>query len=143
VLPEIVLTDDPEPSALGLIGDQLNQFNTAAAGVANGYRALAILLTDPNSSAVIGGLSGWTTFEQLYVHLLFIPESCRGQGLGRTLMQKVECEAIERGCRGAWLDTFSFQARGFYEKLGYTVFGSIDNYPPGHSRFFLKKVLQS
>jgi len=48
--------------------------------------------------------------------------------------------AMRRGCSGAWLDAFSFQARGFYEKLGYAVFGSIEDYPPGHSRFFLKKT---
>jgi hypothetical protein len=40
-----------------------------------------------------------------------------------------------------WLDTFSFQAREFHERLGYTVFGTITDCPPGHSRFFLKKAL--
>ncbi|MEX3946099.1 hypothetical protein AB4Y44_42815, partial [Paraburkholderia sp. BR10937] len=42
-----------------------------------------------------------------------------------------EEEACRRGCSGAWLDTYSFQARAFYERLDYTVFGTIDNYPPG------------
>ncbi|MGC6728099.1 hypothetical protein ACP0GO_26835, partial [Escherichia coli] len=41
-----------------------------------------------------------------------------------------------------WLDTYSFQARGFYEKLGYTVFGTIDDFPPGHQRFFGRKRLE-
>jgi ribosomal protein S18 acetylase RimI-like enzyme len=54
-------------------------------------------------------------------------------------MNEAEAEAIHRGCRGAWLDTFSFQARGFYERLGYSIFGTIENFPPGHRRFFLKK----
>jgi ribosomal protein S18 acetylase RimI-like enzyme len=44
-------------------------------------------------------------------------------------------------CRGMWLGRFSFQARGFYEKLGFLVFGEIENYPPGHSRVSLKKRL--
>ena len=52
-------------------------------------------------------------------------------------MLAAEAEAIRLGCVGVWLDTFSFQARGFYEKLGYTLFGTIDDYPPGESRFFL------
>lgn len=56
-------------------------------------------------------------------------------------MRLAEEEAVRRGCLGAWLDTFSFQARGFYERLGYSVFGVIEGYPPGHSRFFLKKTL--
>jgi GNAT superfamily N-acetyltransferase len=75
-----------------------------------------------------------------YVELLFVPESLRRGGLGRRLMRDAEEEAIRRGCRGAWLDTFSFQARGFYERLGYAAFGLIEDYPPGHSRIFLKKT---
>ena len=52
-----------------------------------------------------------------------------------------EAEAVVRGCHGAWLDTFDFQARGFYEKLGYTCFAELPEYPIGHSRFFMKKPL--
>jgi hypothetical protein len=58
-------------------------------------------------------------------------------------MNEAEAEAIRRGCRGAWLDTFSFQARGFYERPGYSIFGTIENFPPGHRRFFLKKDFAS
>jgi ribosomal protein S18 acetylase RimI-like enzyme len=79
-------------------------------------------------------------FSHLHVDLLFLPESLRRIGIGRQLMSDAEGEAIRRGCRGAWLDTYSFQARGFYERLGYTVFGTIEDYPPGYSRFFLKKT---
>ena len=50
-------------------------------------------------------------------------------------MQAMEAEAIRRGCRGAYLDTFSYQARPFYERLGYEVFGTLDDYPAGHQRF--------
>jgi GNAT superfamily N-acetyltransferase len=75
------------------------------------------------------------------VELLFVPKEYRGAGLGTELMRLAEEEARRRGCRGAWLDTFSFQARGFYERLGYSVFGTIGDHPPGHSRFFMKKAL--
>ena len=56
-------------------------------------------------------------------------------------MQAAEEVARERGCIGMWLDTFSFQARGFYVKPGFTVFGTIDDYPIGHRRFYLSKRL--
>ena len=79
-------------------------------------------------------------FAHLHVDLLFVPEDLRRTGIGRRIMIDAEEEAIRRGCRGAWLDTYSFQARGFYERLGYAMFGTIENYPPGHSRFFLKKT---
>ena len=55
-------------------------------------------------------------------------------------MGDAEARALERGCHSAWVDTFSFQAPGFYPKLGYTVFGELD-YPPGHKRIFLQKRL--
>jgi len=62
----------------------------------------------------------------------------RGQGVGTELMRRGEAEAVARGCHGVWLDTFEFQARGLYERLGYTCFGELENYPVG-PRFFMSK----
>jgi len=56
-------------------------------------------------------------------------------------MNLAEQEADRRGCIGVWVDTHSFQAPGFYERLGYSPFGVIEDYPPGHSRLFLQKRL--
>jgi hypothetical protein len=56
-------------------------------------------------------------------------------------MQELERRAAERGCPHAWVDTFSFQARPFYERLGYRVFGVLPDYPTGHERYFLCKAL--
>jgi hypothetical protein len=56
-------------------------------------------------------------------------------------MEQAEDEAIRRDCCGAWLDTYSFQARGFHERIGYKMFGVIEDFPPGHARFFLKRSL--
>ena len=55
-------------------------------------------------------------------------------------MAAAEAEGRRRGCAIVWLDTFEFQARPFYEKLGFTVFGTLD-YPAGFKRFFLQKSL--
>ena len=78
---------------------------------------------------------GW-----LFVEYLWVSEELRSKGVGRELMGRAEALAIERGCHSAWLDTFSFQARGFYEKLGYEEFGRLD-YPPSHHRHFMRKAL--
>jgi hypothetical protein len=56
-------------------------------------------------------------------------------------MMQAEQEAVQRGCGSAWLDTNSFQVRTLYERLGYTALATIGDYPPGHSRYFLRKVL--
>lgn len=141
MIPKITMTDAPEDDALRAITRSITRFNEVGSGRPNDFRPLAIFLSEGENDETVGGLWGWTSFSFLHVDVLFVPESLRGTGLGSRLMQMAEREAIRRGCGGVWLDTFSFQAREFYEKLGYEVFGSIENYPPGHSRFFLKKAL--
>ena len=118
--------------------DSLIAFNDAKAGE-SGYRPVAFAIEDERGQ-MIGGLSGATAYGWLFVELLFIPESLRGQGVGTDLIRRAEAEALARGCHSVWLDTFEFQARGFYERLGYTCFGELKNYPAG-SRFFVSKRL--
>jgi GNAT superfamily N-acetyltransferase len=90
---------------------------------------------------LVGGLVGETGWEWLHVDLLWVDDAHRGRGIGRRLLHAAEAEAAQRGCRHAYLDTFDFQARPFYERLGYTVFGALDDYPPGHTRYYLRKRL--
>ncbi|WP_114240708.1 GNAT family N-acetyltransferase [Dyella sp. C9] len=101
-------------------------------------RPLVIALRD-EQGATIGGLWGETALDWLHVDLLAVPQSLRGQDVGTAMMQQAESIARARGCVGAWLDTFAFQARGFYEKLGYSVFGEIPDHPRGGARYFLRK----
>jgi GNAT superfamily N-acetyltransferase len=141
-LPKMTLTDSPDDPTLETISRLLSEFNERSSGRANDYCPLTIVLSDPDTQETVGGLVGWTSFSYLYVNLLYLPDTLRSAGLGSQMMALAEEEAARRGCHGAWLDTFSFQARGFYERLGYTLFGAIEDYPPGHSRYFLKKALQ-
>lgn len=103
-------------------------------------RPLAILIRDADGT-VLGGLHGVTAYDWLIVELVFVPETLRGRGVGSSLLARAEEAARARGCLGVWLDTFSFQARGFYERLGYAVFGTIENHPVSGQRYFLKKAL--
>ena len=138
--PKITMTDAPEAHIKQAIVGPLVQFNETQTGRPEDYRRLTIVLSHPDTGEILGGLWGDTMFSHLHVDVLFVPEVLRRKGVGRQLMNQAEREAIRRGCRGAWLDTFSFQAHGFYERLGYTVFGTITDCPPGHSRIFLKKT---
>jgi len=140
-IPKVTLTDSPDDSTVETISRLLSEFNEVSSGLSNDYRPLTIVLSDPITQETIGGLVGWTSFSFLHVNLLYLPASSRGAGLGSQLIAQAEEEAMRRGCHGVWLDTFSFQARGFYERLGYTVFGAIEDHPPGQSRYFLKKIL--
>jgi GNAT superfamily N-acetyltransferase len=133
------LTDVADEAVRRAIAAPLVAFNESRAGP-SGYRALVVELRDPEG-AVVGGLWGSTGYGWMYVQLLAVPESLHGQGWGSRLMALAEEEAIKRGCDAAWLDTFEFQARGFYERLGYTCFATLPEYPKGSSRYFMRKAL--
>jgi GNAT superfamily N-acetyltransferase len=117
----------------------LRAYNQSKTGPLD-HRGLAIELRD-EQGATIGGLWGGTSFGWLFIQLLAVPETLRGQGVGRALMAQAEAEAASRGCHAVWLDTFEFQARGFYERLGYTCFGQLENFPTGFARFFMQKSI--
>ena len=63
------------------------------------------------------------------------------RGYGYRLLTLAEDEARKRGAKSAYLDTFSFQAPDFYRQHGYQVFGELEDFPPGHQRYFFSKQL--
>jgi GNAT superfamily N-acetyltransferase len=96
-----------------------------------------------DDAGVLGGLLGHTRWNWLYVAKLWVDARGRGQGIGTRLLTAAEELARTRGCTDASLDTFEYQARPFYEKLGYELFGTLDGYPPGYRQFYLRKRLGS
>jgi GNAT superfamily N-acetyltransferase len=94
-----------------------------------------------DTGQVVGGLWAVSLFGWLQLEMLFVPDALRGLGIGSALLAVAETEARTRGCVGITVDTFSFQAAPFYEKMGFSTFGVLDNCPPGHSRLFLCKRL--
>jgi len=136
---DLIVTDIPAPADRDAILDGLNDYNREETGGADA-QPLAVLIRGERG-VTTGGLLGRTWLGWLYVELLYVPDGLRGTGVGRDVMRRAEAEARARGCIGIWLNTFSFQARGFYEKLGFTLIGQIDDYPVGHQRFFLQKRL--
>lgn len=140
----IELVAAPDDTHRAAIGEPLRAFNEGRLGARDALaRTLALALREADDGPITGGLWGHIYFEWLFVELLYVPPALRGQGVGRTLLGKAEDEARASSCGGVWLDTFSFQAQGFYEKQGYRVFGRLDHYPGTHTRFFLSKRLDS
>jgi GNAT superfamily N-acetyltransferase len=134
---KFIPTDQPAPGTFQALVQLLDASSRSLIGTAQ-PRLLVIPLRADNGT-IAGGFWGATMFEWLHVGLLFVPESLRSQGVGSALMAAAEDEARKRGCRGAYVDTFSFQAGPFYEKLGFTPFGTLHDYPPGHSQIYLSK----
>ncbi len=135
----LAVTETADDEARKAILAPLVDYNTSQAGPSQN-RPIAVLVRD-HSHAVIGGLWGHTGYDWLFTQLLVVPAALRGRGVGTEIMRLAEREAVQRGCHGAWLDTFEFQARGFYERLGYECFGELPGYPKGYSRYFMKKTL--
>jgi ribosomal protein S18 acetylase RimI-like enzyme len=90
---------------------------------------------------IVGGLIASTYWGWLEVNILWVAEGLRRLGHGRTLLRMAEAEARTRGCAHVMLTTYSFQARGFYEKEGYRVVGEMAGYPPGAAYYWMRKGL--
>jgi GNAT superfamily N-acetyltransferase len=107
---------------------------------ASGKTELTFQIKD-DSGLLLAGANGYNHWNYFFLAHLWVHESQRGKRVGSQLLAAVEAEAIARGCTDLWLDTFSFQAAGFYEKCGYKRFGQLDDYPMGHHRYFYVKKL--
>ena len=138
--PDIVIPDAPNDTHRDIVWNALVEYNDSQVGP-SGFQPLAILVNDPVTGEPAGGLWGKTAYNWCFVELFVIPKQCRGQDLGSKVLAQAETIARERGCTGLWLDTYWFQAREFYEKQGYEVFGTLPDYPHGGPRYFLKKNL--
>lgn len=96
---------------------------------------------DENGDLIGGIAARLYLWECVYVDILWVQKKWRGEGLGARLLREVEQDAIVRGAKLIHLDTFDFQAKDFYEKQGYEVFGQLENCTDGHVRYYMKKEL--
>jgi GNAT superfamily N-acetyltransferase len=117
----------------------LRAYNVAATGRSD---SAPLTLTVREGSKIVGGLAAETYYGWMFVSLLWVDDKHRGKGIGSSLIERAEAEARARGVTDVWLDTFEFQAEGFYRKLGYRRFGHLDDFPPGFSRIWLTKRLE-
>ncbi len=117
----------------------LGEYNISRTGQ-DDYAQIGVFIRDADKG-IHGALLGEIWGGWLHVDTLWVEEGLRGKGFGTRLLKAGEQAALSRGCHGVYLDTHTFQARPFYERFGYTVFGQIDDYPPGHSAFFMLKRL--
>jgi GNAT superfamily N-acetyltransferase len=130
--------DQPADADVEVLPNGLEAFNESRWPGHQKWRPLAVFAR--RRRTVVAGLAGETYSGWLFIRYLWVSEALRGKGVGRELMTAAEGRAVERGCHSAWVDTFSFQAPGFYQKLGYAPFGELD-YPPDFKRIFLQKRL--
>ncbi len=136
---ELYVEDQPRPDEVAALDDRLYEYNAAVTGCDNG-RWLAIFVRD-GSGAIVAGLHGWTWGGTGFVRTLWVREDLRGQGLGARILTAAEREATRRGCRVMRLDTHSYQAPGFYHRLGYEQLGELPGWPGDTTLICLRKTL--
>ncbi|MGC1890470.1 MAG: DUF924 family protein [Stellaceae bacterium] len=136
---DIVFDPLPPEPLTRFVTESLASFNVAATGLSAWYPVGFFLKS--RSGEWLGGLLGHIWGGWLQVTHLWVASAVRRQRHGTRLLQAAEDYAVERGCIAVTLETTSFEARPFYEKRGYEVFATLDDYPPGHSKFFLRKRL--
>jgi GNAT superfamily N-acetyltransferase len=132
------IDDEPQDADVEVLPHRLEDFNESRWPRHQPWRPLGVFVR--NQEEIVAGLAGETYCGWLFVRYLWVSDDLRGQGVGRRLLGAGEDRALERGCHSVWLDTYSFQAPGFYLKLGYEVFGELD-WSPDHKRLFLRKRL--
>lgn len=139
---DLTWTVDESPAAadVQLLDEGLSEFNQERTGIRDG-RLFSILLRDEGEE-IAGGIYGWTWGGCCFVDKLWLHARLCGGGVGRRLMAAVEALARERGCRQILLDTHSFQAPGFYRKLGFEPVYEIEGYPAGHAKIGMRKRLR-
>jgi GNAT superfamily N-acetyltransferase len=140
-MPTLTITSEPDASReeRNVLIDSVDNYNMRVTGDAD-YYPINLFLRDDNG-AIRGGVlcdlwGGW-----LHIRFLWVDEALRKQGFGSRLLVAAEEEAWVKGARNAFVETFSFQARPLYERHGYRVFGELEDYPPGHRHYFLRKAL--
>ena len=134
-----IAIEPPNNADMGVVMQQLTAYNASKAG--GEMPDYLFIAARDEDGTVRGGLVGATYLGWLSVTMVSMDESLRGQGHGAELMKLAEDEAVRRGCPRVFLETLSFQALPFYEKLGYEVHSKLEGFPPGGARYALTKML--
>jgi GNAT superfamily N-acetyltransferase len=133
------LEDDADDAVVHGIMTGIKGFNAAAVPDMPSRKIVAAIRDD--RGALHGGVVGRLAGDSVYMEIVWNDDDVRGTGMGRETMRLVEDEARRLGARESWLYTMSFQARPFYEKLGYTQFAELPWLGGQHKRHFMRKDL--
>lgn len=136
---KIIKSDD---ATVELIDNYIDEYNTSKEPFIQKETIKLNFHIKNENGEIIAGINaemyGWNI---LYIGVLFIAKDNRLQGLGSRLLNHVENEAKALGATLAHLDTFDFQAKDFYLKHGYEIFGELNDCPKNHKRYYLSKKL--
>lgn len=135
----IKMESNPTLEDMDFLEERLYNYNVEQTGLDDG-QTYAFFMRD-DQQEIRAGVAGWMWGGSCYIRSLWVHKEWRGQRVGTKLMQSVEREALARGCQQIVLESFSFQAPGFYQKLGFETFAILEDHPRGHQHHYLRKQL--
>ncbi len=136
----IPIEGEPNPEDKKIMVDGMLAYH-ASKGHPRKSETYTVLVKD-DSAKLLGCVMVSFMWNGMSIQTLWVDESARSQGLGQRLMSMVEAEGLKRGCTIAYTDTFTWQAPGFYEKLGYTLYGKLEGFPEGNAlSYYCKKLV--
>ena len=138
---KVVMQPYASADVQGVIQRGIQSHAHAAIGLPEQMWSAANVFIKSDDGEILGGALGNTWGLWLYVSDVWVDTAIRGKGYATKLMTAIERQAVERRCIYSYLDTLSFQARPFYEKQGYQIFGTLEDHPKGHTHYFMKKGL--
>ena len=131
-----------EKENMQTVVEGLNHYNLSkVAALSDIWTPLEFVMKNEGGETIAGILSGIGYWNGLEIRMLWVKEDCRSKGFGSRLLKHVEAIAKEKGATIAMLDTFDFQAEGFYLKNGYGIIGELKDFPLGHRRIYFSKRL--
>jgi len=136
---KIDLVDSPQQELVDFLDNKIVEFNRANREINERY-PIAVTVTN-DSKKVVAGASGETFGHWFHLSILWVSEELRGQNYGSKLLIKIEQSAKDRGCKQCLLDTLNFQAMPFYQKHGYQIAWTQENYPLTGCKYFMTKDL--
>lgn len=140
----IEVTTSPTADDLERVSEGIRAYNRTVPGVPEASDELFFAVFARNAAGeVVGGIRARAFWDYLCIELLWLSEAARGNGTGKSLLQHAEAFALQHGYKRARVETTSFQARPFYERQGYRLFGVLDDFPEGYTTFYLRKDLQA
>lgn len=134
---QIQINAPANPDEIAVVDTGLQNFNNAASTIID-VKPLHIIATGKDAK-VNGGAIGRTWGGCCELQQFWVDAGYRGKGAGTLIMDSFEKEAVDRGCKLVYLDTFTFQAPLFYEKRGYTEVLRITGFSGGEEKICMQK----
>ncbi|MBN1135838.1 MAG: GNAT family N-acetyltransferase [Anaerolineae bacterium] len=140
----LTFSDSPTEEEARFVHDRLEQYNRAQTHGEYDQPGIEIgLVLRGSDGSVVGGVTASTMLRVMHLEALWVAKEYRNLGHASRLVLRAERIGLEKGCIASQTQSFSFQAPGFYQKIGYTVLGIYDGYPDGITEYTLMKRLRS